>query len=456
MIEPDSSQAQQTLQPVEGIQPSVVPSPAFAVNDRAAWQAHWVAQGQSWRTDPEIDVKRQVFLAKRRTLVPDTHLGLYPFKDVVLNRADVEWLLATHEDGRGPVDWSDESQRTRQGLDLRGADLRREDLQNLPLARIQGNIAWLDSPDLTLEQRTMAAVLLTGADLKGAHLEGSELGYAQLERADLRSVHLERASLGGANLEGAFLRKANLEGATLMGTHLDSAILWSARMVGTRLRNAHLEGATLDGIVLADENGIGPQMADIRWGDVNIAVVDWSQIHILRDEYEARQKTQNGQPKNEARRLREYEVAVRANRQVAIMLQAQGLNEDSSRFAYRAQKLQRQVLWRQGKFLQYIFSGFLDALAGYGYQPGRSLIAYLLVIGLFATFYATLGRSVTPHISPLGALVFSVTSFHGRGFFPGGIPLDHPITLLAAMEAIIGLIIEISFIATFTQRFFGK
>ncbi|HKV83509.1 MAG TPA: hypothetical protein VJN88_03065, partial [Ktedonobacterales bacterium] len=63
--------------------------------------------------------------------------------------------------------------------------------------------------------------------------------------------------------------------------------------------------------------------------------------------------------------------------------------------------------------------------------------------------------------SHLGAVVFSVTSFHGRGFFPGGRPghsltLDDPVTVLAAAEAIIGLLIEISFIATFTQRFFGS
>jgi len=49
-----------------------------------------------------------------------------------------------------------------------------------------------------------------------------------------------------------------------------------------------------------------------------------------------------------------------------------------------------------------------------------------------------------------------MTSFHGRGFFPGGITVDDPITALAALEAFVGLVIEISFIATFTQRFLGK
>src|SRR5258708_29345548 len=41
-----------------------------------------------------------------------------------LSRADVEWLLATHENGRGPVDWSDGSQRGREELDVHGADGR--------------------------------------------------------------------------------------------------------------------------------------------------------------------------------------------------------------------------------------------------------------------------------------------------------------------------------------------
>jgi hypothetical protein len=33
--------------------------------------------------------------------------------------------------------------------------------------------------------------------------------------------------------------------------------------------------------------------------------------------------------------------------------------------------------------------------------------------------------------------------------------LNDPLTVIAAIEAIIGLLIEITFIATFTQRYFG-
>jgi hypothetical protein len=91
-----------------------------------SWPDYWKAQGMPWRTEPEIDEERQRYLAERRAIQPDIRQGVYPFKDVKLDRAEVEWLLATHESGgmRGPVDWSDKKQRHRAGLDLRGADLR--------------------------------------------------------------------------------------------------------------------------------------------------------------------------------------------------------------------------------------------------------------------------------------------------------------------------------------------
>jgi hypothetical protein len=210
-------------------------------------------------------------------------------------------------------------------------------------------------------------------------------------------------------------------------------------------------------------------VADIRWGNVNLSVVKWSQLDMLGDEYKARQKMQEGKVKDHATRLEEYEAAVRANRQLAIALQAQGLNEDASRFFYRAQILQRSILWlqmvepkvklkqRMRSLRAWLFSWFLFLIAGYGYKPGRSFLAYFLVIFGFATIYYFLGHAVGPSLSPLGAFVFSMTSFHGRGFFPGNnISLDDPLTVLAALEALVGLIIEVTFIATLTQRFFNR
>ena len=44
----------------------------------------------------------------------------------------------------------------------------------------------------------------------------------------------------------------------------------------------------------------------------------------------------------------------------------------------------------------------------------------------------------------------------GGHCFPGGIALDDPLTVTAAFEALAGLIIEVSFIATFMQRFLDR
>ena len=78
------------------------PTPALqrpAHDDPEAWKAYWKERGQPWRTEPEIDAVRQAFWTERRSIPPDIKQGIYPLKDLKLSRADVEWLLATHEHG---------------------------------------------------------------------------------------------------------------------------------------------------------------------------------------------------------------------------------------------------------------------------------------------------------------------------------------------------------------------
>mgnify|MGYP002402111500 CR=1 FL=1 len=116
-------------------------------------------------------------------------------KNIKLNRADVEWLLATHENGQGPIDWHEESQRMRQGLDFRGANFRGENLSYLPLARMRGG-RWA----MTKEKRSAVAVHLEKANLEGANLQGAELWGAHLQEANLLEAYLLKARLEGAQL----------------------------------------------------------------------------------------------------------------------------------------------------------------------------------------------------------------------------------------------------------------
>src|SRR5262249_61361451 len=102
---------------------------------------------------------------------------------------------------------------------------------------------------------------------------------------------------------------------------------------------------------------------------------------------------------------------------------------------YRAQMLQREVLRRQAlgrtaghalrplqrmqKLGAYVFSLFLDLLAGYGYKPGRSLAAYLLTLIRFAGLFFTLARVNNPPLSLVGAIAVCINSINGRGLVHG-------------------------------------
>lgn len=443
------------------------------------------AQAPAWRTAPEIDAGRQAFLCGQLTIQPDIHQGIYPFKDVTLTRADIEWLLITYEKACSLLDGNDPQPRERARIDLRGADLQHVNLCNLPLACIRGGLTQQEWVATTLEQRALAGVHLERSDLSEAHLEGALLRGAFLQDATLRAAHLEQAVLFQAHFERAYLRQSHLEGANMMYAHLEGTYLRKARLMGTDLRHAVCDNNTnLEKVTLLDKKWGCALLADIHWGDCNLAVIDWRPVMLLGDEQLARAlSTRDGQARNAGERqeqLDALQTAVRAFRQLANALRAQGMNEEAVPFAYRAQTLQRQVLWREARWEQvlaapadispdyahqklrdlwrrfrrfdsYIFSWFLDIIAGYGYKPGRSLFIYLLTIIGFAVCYLAFG-----HLSPGEALIFSVTSFHGRGFFPGPFTIGAPVTAIAALEAVVGLIIEISFIATFTQRFFGR
>jgi hypothetical protein len=323
-----------------------------------------------------------------------------------------------------------------------------------------------------------------------------------------------------AHLEGATLEGTHCEGKALSREERIRLCAWMPRfpeiLPATDLRGVFLNAHTnLNGINAGDDQYGYIALADVHWGDVNLTVIDWDRLKRLGDETlapplrmeeeEGVQPGERGLPATAERAvdmLRAYEVsdvvvgyvmrslilmnqfrerlareaqahpetqqqdrkrlqaAMRANRQLAVVLRAQGLNEVADQFAYRAQVLRRRALRHSGTraYGSYLFSWLLDVLAGYGYKPGRTRVAYLATMLGFAITYYVLGHVVgnQPLMSPLSALIISIISFHGRGFFPAGFLPTLPMAAYASCEAIIGLTIEISFIATFTQRYFGR
>lgn len=412
----------------------------------SSWNDYWTkVHNQPWRTEPEIDEERQKELARRREAIqPDIENGIYPFKDIEpkLTRADVEWLLATHRSGgmEGPVDWSEKGPR-RIGLNVQGADLRSVDLRNLPLTCMNGGFLANQSSMMTPEQRDAAGVHMEGANLFQSHLEGANLSWGHLEGANLASAHVEEGNLTWGHLEGANLSTAHLAGANIRAAYFSSV-------------------SYLDGITMTSKQHGSIKLAGVRWGGADLTVVDWTQLAQLGDEREI------GTPMpaishraRNAERLRRTERAVRANRQLATALRGQGLNETADRFAYRAQVLQRQVLRRRRNIGGYLFSLLLAALAGYGYRLGRIIVAYALIVVVFAAAFlvsdALSGQTPLTVQHAFDALQISLNAVHGRVFF-AQFHLDTLQSWLATAESIIGIVIEGVFVAMLIQRFFGR
>jgi hypothetical protein len=192
----------------------------------------------------------------------------------------------------------------------------------------------------------------------------------------------------------------------------------------------------------------GPvSLADVRWNGANLTVVDWSVLRKLGDE-----RSQHWW----WRRREESERAMRANIQLAKQLDNAGLKDDADYFFYRAQVCRRGVQLLRLRLLRWLFSWLLCVIAGYGYRPLRSIVTYLLVVAGFAALYLGLGGVGGHALSWTEALVVSLTAFHGRGFFATAFQPGDPQAAVAAIEAVFGLLIEITFIATFTQRFFAR
>jgi uncharacterized protein YjbI with pentapeptide repeats len=333
--------------------------------------------------------------------------------------------------------------------------------QPLPIALSEVHLEGANLNRAHLEGAYLRAVHFEGARLIGAHLEKAQLIVARLQGANLGSAHLEQAILITAHLEGAHLHATHLEGAELFNAHLERAILVETHLERANLRRVTLDsGTSLEDAILAQRASLRDRLlrrntsaalGDIHWGSlgtVDLTNINWDAVRRLGEEDWRERGFRDG--------IEGREAVVRAYRQLAAQLRAQGMSEITDRFLYRAQVCQRRVHLRRFHIHQYLGSWFLDLVSGYGYKPMRSFLTYLLVVLGFAAAYFALGGASGKALSWNEAIVVSMTAFHGRGFFAAVFQPGDPQAAVAAIEAVIGLLIEITFIATFTNRFFAR
>ncbi len=243
---------------------------------------------------------------------------------------------------------------------------------------------------------------MSGANLSGATLSGANLSAATLDKANLSRATLSGADLGGADLENATLTDATLSAANLTRAYLNNR-------------------TNLDGVKVEKP----PRLLGARWNGAPLDAVDWGQVARLGDEAAI------GEAKTRKERVQAYRDAVRAYHGLVVALEAQGLTEPARRFRKRERLLERRRLRASPRtWFLYGFYTLLNFLSGQGEEPQRIFASYVVIVGLFTGVYWAVSNQFATSTRPLQwyeALVLSLSSFHGRGFFPSQIGLGDPL-----------------------------
>lgn len=397
-----------------------------------------------------------------------------PYEGAPIRTAnELLWILRERE-WSGDPDATTKPRPNLRGVDLRearlngmylyGADLRGAQLDGCHLrgARLVGALltsVQISSSDLRRADLSAVEALgtvfsecaMTGATFDSAKLQGAlfqaRLAKVQLERASFLFADLTQAILEGADLQHGTLRFAELNGTDLRNADLRGV---DARDVKTGART-RLEGALLD---------TGTWLGGTDWNTgVPLYNVDWKKARRLGDEQLLNRKI-TPKPTRKQRIATLREVA-QAYHRLAAELQKQGVVYPASTYRLREQQLLQRVARLEHRWIVWLFDGVLYIVAGYGERPLRTVGWYVFAQAIFTTLYTLIGRHGGLPFTPVDYLEFSIAAFHGRGFFPdpmgpASIGLDSWITHLAIPEALVGLFIEITFIAAYTKRFINQ
>jgi hypothetical protein len=231
------------------------------------------------------------------------------------------------------------------------------------------------------------------------------------------------------------------------------------------MRGADLQGAWFDDKTYLDGVNLDRAfMSGCRWRGTDVARIAWPDLRVLGEEDAAPREPRERRPAAYARAADGYG-------RISQLLRDQGRLSEASRFYFRSNLMRRKYLWsifadgiasrRLWGALRVlprlIGQGMMELVAGYGEYPARVVAWVAGVVGTFALLYVLTGSAASHPFTVPSALVFSLSSLLGRGYalvLPFG-SLAEPVSILSAVEAAIGLLLEVLFVAALTRRVIG-
>jgi len=236
----------------------------------------------------------------------------------------------------------------------------------------------------------------------------------------------------------------------------------NANLSNTHLVKADLSGANLAGVLMNAETSIDDialnsftKVSGTRWNGVPLNDVDWMKTPQFGDEPYPTNLTKM----TAKERAGAFRDAARAYHGLSVALRDQGLAIVASIYHLRELTMERKALRYDRNFGGWLLNVVLGAVAGHRERPGRAFGVYMGVVATFTLIFWLVTNILYKGAQPLQwyeAAVLSLSSFHGRGFFTNTIQLGDPLAIVAAVEAVCGLFIELIFIATFSRRFLGE
>ncbi len=337
------------------------------------------------------------------------------------------------------------------GADLRSADFTRANMKGASL--IRADLRGASFPMALLATTNLSEANCTGVSLKGLQISGSILRGSLLNDADLTGSAIidckfDGALLANADLRGCFAARASFAGADLRGANLSrldlsEVQLTGANLAGADLRKLRMDGGTICSSLVLDNH---TKLGDVGWNPHYLGEIDWQAVDRVGEEDDIAQAA------TRATRSQACRAAILATHSLAVSLKERGLGPEASRLRLREQRIQRQWLRVRRLWLPYLGSLVLDLVSGYGERLGSIIWSYLAFVLGFGLIDFILGVTVGPSLTLINAIILSVVSFHGGGFL-SGIALGGPLSVCVAIESIVGLAIEMIFIASLCRRF---
>lgn len=369
-----------------------------------------------------------------------------PCNDVqIATRNELLWVMREHA-WSGDPDPGDRQRANLRGADLSGAKLRRADLEGADLTGAKLAKADLHSANLHRAN-------LRGVGAAKATLRSADISHAKADRARLDVTDVRDADLSNASLRGAKVIEADLRGANLSVAHLHRADFRGADFRCADLRGTLVDAATSFIDIHIDTRTL---LGDIVWYGLPLTQIDWRQAPTLGDERDLDPHRSHGTGKS---RATIYSDVTRAYRNLWTALRRQGIYTPASRYRLREKRLERKNYWERKRYGRWVNSLRADLISGYGEIPSRSLLAFFIIIPLYALAYFYLSNvmfswlpgSGRDKLSLIQSIMLSLTLFQGHTQ-----PLAAILAAVGLTETLIGGYILLAFTVLRTRQILGQ